>query len=246
MALKKTPKNITLELPPPPEPFDGFTSKTFSFLHGLKKKNNKDWFEAHRADYEQELREPCKQFVTVMAAHLAETDFPLIADQRRSLFRINRDIRFSKDKSPYKTHIGIVFPLAGLGEEEWAGMYMSFEPKGRNDITSYVGGGAYQPSAPFLKAIRGRIATDYARFSSINNSKAFRKEFPEGITGESLIRMPKGYDEDHPAAKYLKLKEFLYGSDLTIDDLKSPKLPQIVIKKIAAAMPMLTFLAGKD
>ncbi len=242
--MKKPP--IFLDIPPPAAPFEGYNKATFKFLHNLKNNNNKLWFDANRNEYETVLREPSKILVTAMASIFAAEDLPFIADLRRSLFRINRDIRFSKNKSPYKTHIGIVFGLDNLADEEWAGMYMGMEPKGAADISCYFGGGAYAPTPQFLKAIRTRIANNYKRFEQLNNANTFRKEFPKGITGASLIRMPKGFDEEHPAAQWLKLKEFLYNSPLTKSDLKSENLPNILLKKITVAMPMLLFIAGRD
>lgn len=245
MAKKALNKAVTLDIPPPAEPFPGFSTKTFSYLHALKKNNNKPWFDAHRTDFEDYLREPSKDLVSAMGELFAEAKLPIGADHRRSLFRINRDIRFSTDKSPYKTHIGIVFPLEDMATDEWAGIYMSMEPKARNDINSYIGGGAYMPSPPFLKAIRDRLTTEHKTFVKLNDSKSFRKEFPKGISGESLVRMPKGYDETQPLAEFIKLKEFLFGTNLEKSDLTSPELPKIILKKVKAAMPMLMFLSGK-
>ncbi len=244
MAKQNT--KITLDLPVPAEPFEGFSDKAFSFLAGLKKNNNKPWFEAHRSDYEEYLREPSKQFVLAMAALFEEEELPLVADVKKSLFRINRDIRFSKDKSPYKTHLGIVFGMKDLGEDEWAGMYLGMDPKGSSDVECSVGGGVYMPSPAFLKAIRTRIAKDHKAFEKLNNAKSFRTIFSEGITGSSLKRMPKGFEETHPAATTLKQTEFLYRSKLTKKDLCSPKLPEIVLARTIAAMPMLRYLSGKD
>ncbi len=242
--MKKQP--IFLDIPPPALPFEGYTKATFKFLHHLKNNNNKLWFDANRSEYETVLREPSKTLVTAMASIFAAEDIPLVADLRRSLFRINRDIRFSKNKAPYKTHIGIVFGLNNLADEEWAGMYMGMEPKGMADISCYFGGGAYGPTPQFLKAIRTRIANNYKRFEQLNTAKTFRKEFPAGITGASLIRMPKGFAEDHPASQWLKLKEFLYNSPLTKADLTNVDLPNILLQKIEVATPMLLFLAGRD
>src|SRR5579872_7364057 len=197
--MKKLP--ITLDLPPPQMPFEGFSQRTFDFLHDLKKNNNKEWFEAHRATYEGDLREPSKRFVGAMAQTLATAKLPLVADQKKSLFRINRDIRFSKDKSPYKTHIGIVFPYAGTKDDEWSGMYLGFEPEGKGGAKVYIGGGCYMPSSPFLKRLRQKISTKYKELEKLAAGKNFKKEYPKGITGESLKRMPKGFDEGHPAEK---------------------------------------------
>jgi uncharacterized protein (TIGR02453 family) len=234
---------IILDVPPPAMPFEGFSEATFKFLHGLKKNNNKAWFEAHRVSYEADLREPCKLLVEEMAEVFAEAKLPLISNQKRSLFRINRDIRFSKDKSPYKTHIGIVFPQDGAKEDEWSGMYFGFEPDGKNGVKCYIGGGAYMPSSPYLKRIRKKIGTEYKELGKRVAEKNFKKEFPKGITGESLKRIPHGYEEDHPAATLLKLKSFTFGADLPKDDLLNPKLSKILLAKFKAAMPVLQWFA---
>src|SRR5579885_1530081 len=112
----------------PPAQFEGFSKETFKFLRGLKKNNTKAWFEAHRADYEQHLREPSKDLAEAMGAYFREHDMPITGNAKISLFRINRDIRFSKDKSPYKTHVGLSFPLNDTKKEEWCGFYIGFEP----------------------------------------------------------------------------------------------------------------------
>ncbi len=235
--------NFILDVPPPQMPFEGFSEATFKFLHGLKKNNKKEWFEAHRDTYEADLREPSKQLVGAMSQFIAEAKLPLISDMRRSLFRINRDIRFSKDKSPYKTHIGIVFPMQGMKNDEWSGMYIGFEPSGKNDVKVYIGGGAYMPSSPFLKRIRTKIGIEYKTLEKLIAQKDFKKEYPKGITGESLKRMPKGFEEDHPAAVLLKLKSFTFGADLTKKDLMNPNLPKILVQKIKAAQRILEFFA---
>ncbi|MEP7233984.1 MAG: DUF2461 domain-containing protein [Ignavibacteriota bacterium] len=234
---------IVLDTKPPELPFEGFGEGAFKFLHGLKNNNKKEWFEKNRPSYEDDLREPSKRLVSAMKIAFAESKLPLIADQRRSLFRVNRDIRFSKDKSPYKTHIGIVFPMQGMKADEWSGMYLGFEPAGKNDMKVYVGGGAYMPSAPFLKKIRKKLDTEYKQFQKLVSESSFKKNYPKGITGESLKRPPRGYSEDHPALELLKLKSFTFSSDLTKKDLMSPKLPKILMEKIVAALGVLSFLA---
>ena len=232
---------FVLDIPPPEMPFEGFSEATFKFLHGLKKNNNKDWFEAHRASYEDDLREPSKRFVNAMGNAFAEAKLALISDPKRSLFRINRDIRFSKDKSPYKTHIGIVFPTVGAKEDEWSGMYLGFEPEGRDGVKAYIGGGCYMPSSPYLKRLRKHIAAKYKELDKLAADKTFKKEYAEGITGESLKRMPQGYEENHPAAKWLKMKSYTFGGSLSKKDLLSPNLPKIVSQKIKAAQGVLNF-----
>jgi uncharacterized protein (TIGR02453 family) len=178
-----------------------------------------------------------------MGRELAQAKLPLISEQKKSLFRINRDIRFSKDKSPYKTHIGIVFPYAGVKEDEWTGMYLGFEPVGKNGVKVYIGGGCYMPSSPFLKRVRKKIDTKYKELDKLVGDKNFKKEYPKGITGESLKRIPRGYDEDHPAAEWLKMKSYTFGADLTKKDLLSPDLPKILVQKIKAAQSALKFFS---
>lgn len=236
-------QGIVLDVPPPEMPFEGFSEATFKFLHGLKANNKKDWFEAHRADYEDDLREPSKQLVSAMGQELAKSKLPLISEMKRSLFRINRDIRFSKDKSPYKTHIGIVFPLSGIKEDEWTGMYLGFEPEGKSGVKAYIGGGAYMPSSPYLKRIRKKLDTKYKELDRLASDKNFKKEYPTGITGESLKRMAKGYEEDHPAANWLKMKSYTFSAEITKKDLMSKDLPKVLVKKIKAAEQMLKFFA---
>ncbi len=237
-------KEFVLDSTPPPMEFDGFPTEAFTFLHGLKKNNNKEWFDAHRAEYEEYLREPAKAFVETMAEHLKDAGLPLVATIKRSLFRINRDIRFSKDKSPYKTHIGIVFPFDGMKDDEWTGMYLGMEPEGAKGMKVYVGGGAYMPSSPFLKRLREKIASEHTLLDKLAKDKVFLKEYPKGIVGASLVRPPKGYDIEHPALTWLKMKEYTFGGDLTKDDLQSSKLPHIIIKKFNAAKGLLQFFAN--
>jgi uncharacterized protein (TIGR02453 family) len=226
---------------PPPATFAGFPAGAFKFLHGLKQNNNKPWFEAHRDDYEKHLREPSKQLVNVMAQYIDDYKLPLVADPKRSLFRINRDIRFSSDKSPYKTHIGIVFPVKGLGPDEWTGMYLGMEPATAGKMKVFVGGGAHMPSAEYLKKIRAKIAKDHPKLRKAVTEKDFKKHYANGLQGETLSRPPKGYDEDHPAIDLLKMKSFEFGHSLTKDDLMDPDLPELLAKKFKAGIGVLEF-----
>ena len=237
-------QSIALDVPPPEPPFEGYTERAFKFLHGLKKNNNKAWFEAHRDDYETYLREPSKRLVNAMAQYIEDEKLPLISDQKKSLFRINRDIRFSADKSPYKTHIGIVFPLKDLGQDEWTGMYLGMEPAAGSGMSIFIGGGAHEPSSPYLKKIREHIAKDHAKLRKLTSDKKFLKEFPKGLEGPSLTRPPKGYDEDHPAIDLLKMKSFGFGYDLKKEDLMKPKLPELLAKKFVAGIDVLQFFRG--
>ncbi len=234
----------SFDIPGEPAPiFEGFSKATFAFLHGLKKHNNKAWFEAHRDEYERQLRGPSKALAYAMGAFFREHKMPIIGNAKTSLFRINRDIRFSKDKSPYKTHVGLSFPLEATKKEEWCGYYLGFEPeKSGKGVSVFAGGGIYMPMPPHLKRIRAMIAARHKELENILKTPSFKKLYPEGLTGESLLRIPHGYDEDHPAAKYLKMKSFLFGCDLKEGDLLKEDLPEALGKKFKAALPLVEFL----
>jgi uncharacterized protein (TIGR02453 family) len=229
----------------PPARFEGFSSETFRFLHGLRKNNNKAWFEAHRDAYEEYLREPSKELAEVMGQLFRDHEMPVVGNAKTSLFRINRDIRFSKDKSPYKTHIGLSFPLEGSKKEEWCGFYFSFEPaeKGKG-IRTFAGGGVYMPMPDQLKRIRTKIAAEHKQLEKILSDKPFKKLCPNGLTGDTLTRMPKGFDEDHPAAKWLKMKSFLFEFPLSEEDLISKKLPDRLLKNFQISLPLIAFFGN--
>ncbi len=231
---------------PPDEPapvFDGFSKETFAFLHGLKKNNNKGWFEAHREDYEQHLRRPSQALAAAMGQYFREHKIPAIGNPKTSIFRIYRDIRFSKDKSPYKTHIGLSFPLEGTKKEEWCGYYLGLEPaKTGRGLQVFAGGGIYMPMPPHLKRIRAEIARHHKELDKILKSPAFKKLYPKGMDGESLKRIPQGYDEEHPAAAYLKMKSFLFSCDISDKDLLREDLPITLGEKFKVALPLVLFL----
>jgi len=235
-------KAITLDIPGPG--FEGFSEETVRFLHHLKKNNNKEWFEDHRSDYEQYLRNPSKALVEEMGVKLRENKLPFIANPKTSLFRINRDIRFSADKSPYKTHVGLWFPLEGTAKGFWCGVYFGFEPEGKNEIKAFVGGGVHMPEAPQLKSMRAKIAKEFKRFKQLNEDKAFREAFPKGVEGASLKRMPKGYEEGHPAEHFLKLKEYVFSSPCNKETLLQEDLADFLLHKFEQAKKMTEFLGA--
>ncbi len=227
----------------PPPAFEGFSKETFHFLHSLKKNNRKDWFEAHREAYEQHLREPSKALAYAMGVYFRENKMPIIGNAKTSLFLIYRDIRFSKDKSPYKTHVGLSFPLEGTKKEEWCGYYLGFEPAATGKgMSIFAGGGIYMPMPPHLKRIRALIAAEHTALTRILEADEFQHYFPTGLSGDALKRIPQGYSEDHPAAGYLKLKSFLFSSDLAERELLREDLPERLGERFKAALPLVKFL----
>ena len=221
-----------------------FTPKAFRFLRGLAKNNNKEWFEAHRADYETELREPMRDLIGEMNARFVKFAPEIAGDPKRSMFRINRDIRFSKDKSPYKTHAACWFhhrrATSRVGSEAdagSAGFYFHIEP-GR----SMVGGGLWMPPRPQLNALRDAIAEDSAGFDKV--AKGIPKRFG-GLDDEAVLtRMPRGFSEDHAAAKWLRYQSFTSGRLLKDVEVTGPKLPALLAREFDALLPLVRWLNG--
>ena len=206
------------------------------FLTALQKNNNKAWMEAHQEDYQQARN----TFVNT-------TDFlikgmrPLdknIADlePKRCIFRINRDIRFSKDKSPYKTNMGAYLTPGGRNSD-YAGYYLHLEPHGR----SFIAGGIYQPAADALKRIRQEIDYDGDDLVKIVNAPRFKKLFGD-LQGEKLKRPPKGYDTNHPQIEWLKMKSFLAMCPTQDSVVTQQNFLSQVLEVFQAIIPLNKFL----
>jgi len=221
--------------------FTQFNPAIAKFFKDLEKNNNKQWFDANRSFYEKEIKEPLKQFVSVMADLFYKNDMKYIADSKKSLFRINRDIRFSKNKDPYKTNLGIYFPYSLLqvvdSKPKSIGLYLHFE-RGQ----SFIAGGLHMPSPENLKSIRNKFLEDWKDFEKIISNKAFKKEFPEILGGETLSTAPRGYPKGHPAEKYLLLKEYTVFCNIDDKEFFSHKLSELMIKKGKALEPFVRFL----
>jgi len=178
---------------------------TFQFLKDLKNNNDRDWFNDNKPRY-KEARENFIEFVSELLLQIAEFD-PSIShhEAKKCVFRIYRDIRFSKDKSPYKTNFGAHVTSAAKKSEihSRAGYYLHLEPGG-----SFLAGGAYGPTGPWLKAIRQEIAYNADDFKKILTSDSFKKYFGE-MRGEKLKTSPRDYPNDHPEIELLRHKSFL-------------------------------------
>jgi uncharacterized protein (TIGR02453 family) len=219
-----------------------FSKKALAFLSGLKRNNRKEWFEAHRADYENELREPMRFLIGEIDARMRKFAPEIGGDPKRSMFRINRDIRFSKDKSPYKTHAACWFAHrksnAKVGQEAEggsAGFYFHLEPG-----SCMVGAGLWMPPRPQLNAIRDAIAEKPKPFMKM---VAGLKKFG-GLDGDgaTLKRMPRGYDENHKAAKWLKYQSFTTGRRIPDSAATSAKLAALLEKEFRGMLPLVRWL----
>jgi uncharacterized protein (TIGR02453 family) len=219
--------------------FTGFRPEAVEFLVELAQNNDRAWFQPRKAEYEALLKRPLEALCAALAEEFARRALPLRADPARSPFRIYRDVRFSKDKSPYKTHLGADFPWdEGGAERRGPGAYFHLAP---GEI--YAGGGMWHPEPPTLAAWRRLVDSDPARVHGAVDDRAFVARFG-GVTGETLTRVPQGFAKDHPEAELLRHKDVTFGRRLSDDEAFSPDLPAILAETWADAVPVMRLLAS--
>jgi uncharacterized protein (TIGR02453 family) len=221
--------------------FDGFSPDALQFMADLADNNSRDWFKPRKAEYERLVKQPLEALCVALAAQFEERGLPLQADPKRSPFRIYRDVRFSKDKSPYKTWQGADFPWVDSDADEQrprgaVGGYFHFAP---GDI--FVGGGMWRPERARLAAFREKVDRDPNAVLKAVEDDRFRSVFAT-VTGESLTRNPKGFPKDHPYPYLLRLKEVVFSRRLSDKDVLSRKLPETIANDLEAARPVLLFL----
>ena len=220
----------------------GFRPAALSYLRALAKHNERPWFEAHRSEYEQEVLGPMREFVEEMDDRLARITPEICGDARRSVFRIYRDIRFSNDKRPYKTHAACWFfhrdSDAKVGRDGGgAGFYFHIEP-GR----SQTGGGLWMPGPPVLAQLRRAIDADPRAFTRAADSTTMRRRFGSLDDEAVLTRMPRGFDEDHPAAKWIRYKSFTAGRMIPDAEVTRTDIASRVAKDFVALTPLVRWL----
>jgi uncharacterized protein (TIGR02453 family) len=227
-------------------PTPAFTPASLSFFRGLARHNTKPWFEAHREAYENDVRVPMRALVEEMDVRFARFAPEMTGDPKHSMFRINRDIRFSKDKSPYKTHAACWFrhraashKVGGDAEEGSAGLYFHLEPG-----ASFVGAGIWMPPRPLLDRIRDAIADAPQRFARVVLHPAVTRRFG-GLDDEAMLkRMPRGFADDHPAARWLRYQSFTLGRRLTDRQVLGPRLAATLAADYRLMMPVVRWLNG--
>jgi uncharacterized protein (TIGR02453 family) len=210
---------------------------TIKFLNNLKKNNNKAWFDANRKIYEAAKADYIALIDAVIAA-TAKFD-PSIGNltAKNCIFRINRDVRFSKDKSPYKSNMGASI-TAGGKKVSAPGYYFHCEPG-----QSFAAGGLYMPEAPNLAKIRQELDYNFDEWKKIIGNKTFKKYFTKGVDGvDVLSRPPKGYTEENPALGFLKMKSFIVSRPISDAELGNKNLVKEIASSFAAMKPMLDFL----
>jgi len=216
-----------------------FHASTVSFLKELKKNNNKTWFDNHKAKY-LSAKIDFENFVRELIVKISVFDDDIKELQPKNCtFRINRDIRFSKDKTPYKTNMGASFNRGGK-KSIFAGYYLHLEPGGK----SFVGGGLWMPEPIALKKLRQEIDYCFPEFKKIITSSSFKKQYPglEMDEKQMLVNVPKGYDKENPAAAFLKLKSFVATKDIPDALLSNKDLVKEAEQAFRALMPLVKFM----
>lgn len=215
-----------------------FTRRTLAFLRSLKRHNDREWFRSRKDQYETHVRGPMVELLARLADDFRTFAPELVSDPRVSLYRIYRDTRFSGDKRPLKTHIAAHFPARGFARNEGAGLYLEIAP-----AWVWIGGGIYMPSSPDLRAIRAHIGSHHRTLHRIVTHPAFRRAVGQ-LEGERLSRVPQGYRKDHPAADYLRFKQFLAGCEYEAEFAYSPRFYRAVLAVFKAVAPLVRFLNG--
>lgn len=216
---------------------------SLKFLKDLKKNNQREWFEKNRSTYETAKADFTTFIQTIIDQH-GKND-PTIKNivAKDCLFRINRDVRFSKDKSPYKTNFGASINKGGRKAWENAGYYFHFEP-GR----SFAGGGIWMPETPQLKKIRQEIDYNFNDFKKIMNARKFKSVYGDLVKNSEyqLTRIPKGYEAENPAADYLRLKSFVAMVPITDSELQNKTALKKTLEAFEALLPLLEFINHID
>jgi len=220
--------------------FSGFPAQTLEFLTALARHNERAWFDANRHRYETLVREPALAFIEQMAPRLQPISDQFNALARKSggsLMRVYRDTRFSREKTPFKTNIGIQFRHR-LGRDVHApGFYLHIEPD-----DCFIGAGIWHPAPPVLARIRDFIADNPAGWQGALTHKPLHRAFR--LAGDSLTRPPRGYPADHPLIEDLKRKDFIALKPFDPTRIHSPRFPDFVARGFADAAPLVRYLCS--
>ncbi|MEO1524036.1 MAG: DUF2461 domain-containing protein [Planctomycetota bacterium] len=210
----------------------------FQFLRKLSKNNNREWFAEHKSQYEGQVRDPAVELITQLQKPLARTApmLHVVAKAHNgSLMRIYRDTRFSKNKQPYKTNVGISFRHQAGKDVHAPGVYIHFDTD-----ECFVGAGCWRPESGVLAAIRESIDRDAKTWKRARDNKSFREHFD--LVGESLKTAPRDYPKDHPQIDDLRRKDFIAIAPLTESEVTGDEVVALVLDRIKRAKPLMKFL----
>jgi uncharacterized protein (TIGR02453 family) len=211
-----------------------FSQEAITFFKGLEKNNTRDWFQPRKEIFETKLKAPMFELVEQINAELLKFAPEHITEPKKAVYRIYRDTRFSKDKTPYKTHIGAIFPRRMLGRDSGAGYYFHVSAKEVG-----IACGAYAPGPEQLLKIRRFLAENHKLFRS---TAAKAKKLMGPLKGSTLQRVPKGFDADHAAADLIKMKQWFFWVQLDPKLATSPQLKNELVKRFKAMTPVIQLL----
>jgi len=217
-----------------------FGAELFKFFEELEHNNNRNWFLANKSRYENDVREPMLAFIAGFAPHLRKLSRHFVADPRPSggsLIRIYRDVRFSPNKLPYKTHVSAHFTHFRERDMHSPGFYLHLEPEG-----VFAAAGIWRPEGEALAQIRNAIVRNPANWRAAIGAPAFKKRFVLG--GDSLVRPPKGYDANHPLIADLKRKDFIASTNYTRKEACAGDFLERFAGDCASSAPFMRFLTG--
>ena len=216
--------------------FPGFPVEGIQFLSDLKANNDREWFNPRKAVFEELIRQPMLRLVEAVHLEMARFAPDYVGEPAKCVYRIYRDTRFSKNKTPYKTYTSALFWRTGTPKDDLASFYFGISPEGVD-----CGSGLYFPPTDILRPVREHIAAESAAFRATFDSKRVRKLFGE-MKGESMSRVPQGYDPAHPEIELLKQKQFLLWAKLDPALATTPKLFTELVTRMEAAVPFVEFL----
>ncbi|MEE8104817.1 MAG: TIGR02453 family protein [Planctomycetota bacterium] len=220
--------------------FQGLGKKLVPFLRQLEKSNNRDWFQENKARYQAEVQEPFLEFIRAIEPKLAKISPHIVASDKKvggSMMRINRDVRFSKDKRPYDARAAARFMNAAGKDVQAPGFYLKIDPK-----EVWLGAGIWQPDTPSVTKIREAIVDNPTAWKRARDHKAFRDLFGE-LDGESLKRPPRGFDPEHKFVEDLKRKDFVGFRKLKPAAVAEPGFLAEAVKTYKASTALMRFLS---
>uniref|UniRef100_Q01NJ4 TIGR02453 family protein n=1 Tax=Solibacter usitatus (strain Ellin6076) TaxID=234267 RepID=Q01NJ4_SOLUE len=215
--------------------FPGFPQEGLDFFRKLQRNNRRDWFQPRKPVFDATLKQPMRELVAAINVGMKTFAPEYVTDPDKAIYRIYRDTRFSKDKTPYKDHIAASFPLQGT--PAGAGLYFAVSHK---EVA--IGGGIYMPAPETLRAIRHHVAERHQELRKIVAKPAVRQLYRAGLQGEQLTRVPKGFDPAHPAADLLRYKQLFLYVELNPDLATTSELYPTVVRHFRAITPFLRYL----
>ena len=216
--------------------FAGFPEEMIKFFRALKRNNRREWFQPRKHLFDQHVKAPMLELVSAINVELVKFAPDHATEPKNAIFRIYRDTRFSADKTPYKTHIAASFSRRGNGRLGAGGFYFSVS----HEVIE-VAAGIYHPDRDVTLLIRNHIAETYEELNRILADKKAHK-LTGALQGDALTRSPKGFDPEHPAAKFIKMKDWILDVNLEPGLATSPKLPTEIVARFRAMAPLLHYL----